>query len=112
MCAHAEKAERATTTAMSSSSYVVETVVRGYHVYKDIWNASIGQILSCQRERGNVHDPYALDMVERGVTVGHVPRTISSVCSLFLREIDSLNKNAHARNRTTSPNFHGEHFRG
>ena len=68
----------------SSSSYAVQTVVRGYHVYKDIWNAATGQILPCQCERGNVHDPYAVGVVERGVTVGHVPRAISSVCSLFL----------------------------
>ena len=67
-----------------SSSYAVQTVVRGYHVYKDIWNAATGQILPCQRERGNVHNPYAVAVVERGVTVGHVPHAISSVCSLFL----------------------------
>lgn len=33
----------------------------------------------------NVHDPYAVAVVNEGVTVGHVPRAISSVCSSFLR---------------------------
>ena len=55
--------------ANMSSSYALQTIVRGYHAYKDIWNAATGQILSCQCERGKVHDPYAVDVVERGVTV-------------------------------------------
>ena len=66
------------------STYTVETIVRGYHVYQVIWEAAVGQVLPCQRERGNVHDPYAVAIVERGVVVGHVPRAISSVCYLFL----------------------------
>ena len=47
------------------NSYTIETVVRGYHVYWDIWEAAVGQILPCQRERGNVHDPYAVAVVNR-----------------------------------------------
>ena len=27
--------------------------VRGYHVYKDIWAAAIGEVLVCSRERTN-----------------------------------------------------------
>ena len=63
---------------------VVESMVRGYHVYKDIWSAAVGQRLPCKQERGNPHDPYA---IEGSVIVGHVPREISAVCSLFLRRI-------------------------
>ena len=66
------------------STYTVETIVHGYHVYQVIWEAAVGQVLPCQWERGNVHDPYAVAIVERGVVVGHVPRAISSVCYLFL----------------------------
>jgi hypothetical protein len=58
---------------------------RGYHVYKEIWDASIGEMLVCRKEEGNVHDPYCVGVVnERNVTVGHVPREISALCSLFL----------------------------
>ena len=46
------------------STYTVETIVCGYHVYQVVWEAAVGQVLPCQRERGNVHDPYAVD---RGV---------------------------------------------
>ena len=39
-------------------TYVVESVVRGYHMYKDIWNAVVGR-LGCQQETGNLNGPYA-----------------------------------------------------
>lgn len=65
-------------------SYEVEAIVRGYHVYGAVWEAPVGQILPCQQEGGNIHNPYAVAVVEGGVTVGHVPRAISSVCYLFL----------------------------
>ena len=35
------------------SSYTVETVVRGYHMYKEVWDAAIGQVLPCQQECGS-----------------------------------------------------------
>jgi len=64
-------------------SYNIHTSNRGYHVHKDVWEAALGQLLPCQREPGNIHDPYAVAVVEIGVAtriVGHVPRAISSVC--------------------------------
>ena len=54
-------------------SYEVETVVRGYHVYGADWEAPVGQILPCQPDGGNIHDPYAVAVVEEGVVVGHAP---------------------------------------
>ena len=47
------------------STYMVETIVRGYHVYQVVWEAAVGQILPCQRERGNVHDLYDVAIVDR-----------------------------------------------
>ena len=65
--------------------FSVESCVRGYHVYKDIWIACVGEELPCQRENGNPTDPFAVAVVKSVLTVGHIPRKISSVCSLFLR---------------------------
>ena len=31
-----------------------------YHVYQDVWEVSIGEILPYTREVGNGHDPYAI----------------------------------------------------
>ena len=66
----------------NNATYAVQTVVRGYHVYK---SATVGQVLPCQQERSNVHDPYSVAIVDGNTVVGHVPRAISAVCSLFLR---------------------------
>ena len=66
--------------------FQIEGMVRGYHYYKDIWEAVIGEELECEREHGNIHDLYAVAVKQKsGVTVGHLPKRISSVCSLFLR---------------------------
>ena len=60
--------------------YCVEAMVRGYHVYKDIWTAVE---LICWREPFNTADPFAVAVVKNGTAVGHVPRKISCVCLLF-----------------------------
>ena len=39
---------------------VIELCVRGYHVYKDIWEAAIGEELPCERETRNTNDRYAV----------------------------------------------------
>ena len=64
--------------------FTVEAMVRGYHVYKDVWSAALGEQLSCQREPTNTRDPLAVEVVRSLVTVGHIPRKISSICSMFL----------------------------
>ena len=39
----------------------VQAMVRSYHYYKAIWEAAIdGQVFSCKREVGNVHDTFAI----------------------------------------------------
>ena len=46
------------------STCVVEAMIRGYHEYKSIWEAEMGEILACIREPSNVHDPYAVAVVK------------------------------------------------
>ena len=77
--------------------FTIESKVRGYHVYKGIWNPSMdGRQLPCEREIGNSKDPCAVAVMEnliagsRNVIVGHVPRLISTVCSIFIRRGGSL----------------------
>ena len=33
--------------------FCYDSVMRGYHVYKDVWEASLGELLNCEREIGN-----------------------------------------------------------
>ena len=46
-------------------------MVRGYHEYQYIWEA---EVLPCNCEMGNVHDPCAVSIKKGGVIVGHVPK--------------------------------------
>ena len=65
--------------------FEVESCIHGFHVYGAVWKPRIGETLSCSREGGNREDPFAVAVQKSSATVGHVPRRISCVCSLFLR---------------------------
>jgi len=66
--------------------FSVEAVVRGYHKYKDVWGAPVGEMLQCKRKVGNVHDTFAVAVVKDGSgIVGYCPRKISALCSIFIR---------------------------
>ena len=69
---------------MTTETFSVEAMVRGYHVYQNIWDADLGEQLSCWREPTNSRDPFAVVVVQSHVIVGHIPRKISTVCSMFL----------------------------
>ena len=65
--------------------YKVESCIRGFHVYRAVWTPYIGEQLDCALDSGNSEDPFAVAVQKDGETIGHVPRTISCVSSLFLR---------------------------
>ena len=67
-------------------SCIVEAMIRGYHEYQSIWEAEVGENLTCIREPGNVRDSYAVAVTKREsstIIVGHVSRKMSA---LFLRK--------------------------
>ncbi len=47
-------------SSIKMEHFAFESCVRGYHVYKDIWEASVGEELPCQRENGNHTDPFTV----------------------------------------------------
>ena len=59
-------------------------MIRGYHVYQDIWSSHINESLPCKRERHNLHDPFAVSVLKDADVVGHIPRKISTICYVFL----------------------------
>ena len=65
--------------------HVVDSCVRGFHVYQDIWTPTTGERLSCQTEDSNEFDPYAVAIWKSVNVIGHVPRKISAACSLFIQ---------------------------
>ena len=72
-------------------TFAVESMVRGYHVYQEIWIAAVGEELPCVRETDNHRDPFAVAVERSGVTVGHIPKKISSICSMFMRRGGMMN---------------------
>jgi len=81
----------ATFDASPTTCFSYPSVIRVYHEYKAIWCSVISEVLVCKREVGNYHDPYAVAVVKAGrVIVGHVPKKIFSICSLFLRKGDGI----------------------
>ena len=69
---------------------------QGVSYIQEIWNPSVGDKLECRREATNVKDRYAVAVAYKchmdddndtldDTTVGHLPRKISGVFSLFLR---------------------------
>ena len=73
-------------------SCVVEAVIRGYHEYQSIWEPDVGESLPCIREPSNVRDLYAVAVTkpDSSTVVGHVPRKMSAICSIFLRKGGSI----------------------
>ena len=55
---------------------MLESDVRGFHVYRPAWNPVLGEELTAEREPGNSEDPFAVRLKRGGETVGHVPREI------------------------------------
>ena len=45
----------------------------------------IGEHLTCRREPTNESNRYAVTVLKDGNVIGHLPRKVSRVCSLFLR---------------------------
>ena len=64
--------------------------VRDYHVYRDIREAAIGEVLVCQREPTNSTNRYAVAVIKSAEIIGHLPRKLSKVCSLVLRRGGSI----------------------
>ena len=61
-------------------------IIRGYHVYKTVWTAIPGEELEWRREVNNSVDRYAVGVYKLdGTLVGHLPRRLTTLVSLFLR---------------------------
>ena len=76
----------AAASAESSESFIqIESFVRGYHAYMDIWNPAIGEELQLKREPENTRDGCTVAVVKPdSYVVGHVPRLLSPIIFHFL----------------------------
>ena len=67
----------------------LESVIRGRHNYKQIWQPLVGEILTLEREEGNNRDKFAVSLLKHA-TVGHVLREFSRVFWHFLRHGEAI----------------------
>ena len=88
---------------LKMSSYRMESCIRGFHIYNEVWTPFIGERLGCARERSNREDSFAVTMKRGTETVGHVPRTIACVCKLFLRQRGSISCEVTGSSRPSAP---------
>ena len=58
--------------AIVTRKFEMVSYVKGYHVYKTLWNPLIGEFLSCEREPDNPMDKYAV-CVKKKKIVWHLP---------------------------------------
>ena len=91
-----------TVALKNMETFQMESCVRGYHVYKDLWEAVVGERLECQRERDNPSDAYAVAVKKGGAVVGHLPRKLSRLCALFIRRGGSISCSPTGRRRYSS----------
>ena len=60
--------------------------IQGFHVYQDNWTPILGEWLVCKNGPGNPRDRYAVAVCKVGdEMVGHLPRNISTMCSIFIQ---------------------------
>ena len=77
--------------AAERSSVRVESVVRGYHVYKAEWTPEIGDAFQVKTEEENRHDRFAVAVVVNSNVVGHVPREFSKSVFYFIKNNGIVN---------------------
>ena len=44
----------------------------------------VGEELECEREPRNHHDTFAVTVKKGSLIVGHIPRCISHICSMYV----------------------------
>ena len=67
------------------AEYTMESVIRGHHVYKRIWQPRLGEQLALEREDGNSSDRHAISVMKDSAIVGHVPQELSRAYWYFIR---------------------------
>ena len=70
--------------AATDAIFILQSVIRGHHVYKSIWTPVVGEHLDTAQEDGNGHDLYAVAVTRSSTTVGHIPREYSRTFYFFI----------------------------
>ena len=63
--------------------FTIESMIRGYHIYVDDWESSVGEQLFCEIEYNNRYASYAVVVVRTGTTFGRVIQNMVLIYTLF-----------------------------
>ena len=79
----------------------MESCVHRYHNYQSVWMPVLGYLI-CLREPFNSVDRYAVCVKKDNDIIGHLPKKISRICSLFLSRGGSISCIVTGRRRYSS----------
>ena len=63
--------------------FTIPSSLRIYHVYEDMWEATIRENLPCQRKLNNKHDPFAVAVSVYRIIVGVIAHRRNSTGNQF-----------------------------
>ena len=81
----AAMASQAVSGSEDLASFEFQSFVRGYHVYKSIWDPMNGEVLRLAREPDNCQDKLAVAVMKEDSVVGHIPHHLAPIVSAFLK---------------------------
>ena len=71
---------------IKQKQYDLDSFVRGYHAYMDIWTPKVGDENFCLKsENENQYDKFAVTIVLEEGIVGHVPKNLSKIFHQFMK---------------------------
>ena len=64
----------------------LQAAVKGFHIYKAVWEPKDSEVLACSHEENNLHDPFAIKtcQLDSGKIVGHLPMELSRISKFIL----------------------------
>ena len=71
---------------IKQKQYDLDSFVRGYHAYMDIWTPKVGDENFCLKsENENQHGKFAFAIVLEERIVGHVPKHLNKIFHQFMK---------------------------
>ena len=61
--------------------------VHGYHIYKDMWEAAVGEMLICLKEPWNIQDKYTVAVRKNSTAIEHSAKKVSLLLQLVLVDV-------------------------
>ena len=83
------------------AEWEMESCIHGYHIYQSVWMLVLKDLI-CLREPFNSVDKYAVCVKKDDDIIGHLPKKISRICSVFLRRGGSISCIVTGRRRYSS----------